>query len=162
QFETSAERAKVRVAPLVGHPSEGPDVWAEAPGARGASSKRKTRAIDFGTMMRTLPMRHTYAVYRMPACYARYRCVSRLSTTITMKDIARSLGVSQSTVSRVLSGTPSALPIATTTRERILAEARRLGYRPNPLASGLRGARTRLLGVIMGEIIGPWGVSAID
>ena len=79
-----------------------------------------------------------------------------------MKDIARALGLSQSTVSRVLSGAPSAVPIADATRERVVAEARRRGYRPNPLASGLRGARTRLLGVIMGEIIGPWGVAAID
>lgn len=88
--------------------------------------------------------------------------MSRHPAVPTMKDIARALGISQSTVSRVLSGTPSAVPIADATRERVIAEARRRGYRPNPLASGLRGARTRLLGVIMGEIIGPWGVAAID
>ena len=88
--------------------------------------------------------------------------MSRLTSATTMKDIARTLGLSQSTVSRVLSGTPSAVPIAAATRERVMAEARRLGYRPNPLASGLRGASTRLIGVIMGELIGPWGVSAVD
>jgi len=78
-----------------------------------------------------------------------------------MLDIARALGVSQSTVSRVLSGAPSTVPIADRTRERILEEARRLGYRPNPLASGLRGARTRLLGVIM-SIFGPFATGAMD
>src|SRR5215471_10797513 len=88
--------------------------------------------------------------------------MSRRPAATTMKDIARALGISQSTVSRVLSGAPSAVPIADLTRERVIAEARRRGYRPNPLASGLRGASTRLLGVIMGEIIGPWGVAAID
>jgi len=80
----------------------------------------------------------------------------------TMKDIARALGLSQSTVSRVLSGAPSVVPIAAETRERVLGEARRRAYRPHPLASGLRGARTRLLGAIMGEILGPFAAGAMD
>ena len=79
-----------------------------------------------------------------------------------MQDIARATGVSQSTVSRVLSGRASGVPIAGETRERILEEARRQKYRPNPLASGLRGAQTRLLGVIVGEITGPFMAAALD
>ena len=73
---------------------------------------------------------------------------------ITMRDVAKASGVSQSTVSRVLSGAPTAVPIAPETRERVLADAKRLGYRPNPLARGLRGSRTMLLGVIAREITG--------
>jgi DNA-binding LacI/PurR family transcriptional regulator len=81
---------------------------------------------------------------------------------VKMWDIARAAGVSQSTVSRVLSGRPSTVPIAAETRERILEEARRLRYRPNPLASGLRGARTMLIGVIVREITDPFFAGAIE
>ena len=49
-----------------------------------------------------------------------------------MRDIARVTGVSQSTVSRVLSGAPTIVPIAGQTRERVLTAARELRYRPNP------------------------------
>jgi DNA-binding LacI/PurR family transcriptional regulator len=81
---------------------------------------------------------------------------------ITMRDVARVTGVSQSTVSRVLSGAPTAVPIAEQTRERVLAAARELGYRPNPLARGLRGMRTMLLGVIVRDITDPFFASAIE
>lgn len=72
--------------------------------------------------------------------------------TVTMQDIARASGVSQSTVSRVLNDTITSVPIAAATRQRVLEVASRLGYRPNPLARGLRGAKTMLLGVIVREI----------
>jgi DNA-binding LacI/PurR family transcriptional regulator len=79
-----------------------------------------------------------------------------------MRDVARATGVSQSTVSRVLSGAPTAVPIAERTRERVLAAARELGYRPNPLARGLRGMRTMLLGVIVRDITDPFFAGAIE
>lgn len=81
---------------------------------------------------------------------------------VTMRDVATATGVSQSTVSRVLSGAPTVVPIAPETRERVVAAARRLGYRPNPLARGLRGARTMLLGVIVREITDPFFAGAVD
>lgn len=79
-----------------------------------------------------------------------------------MRDVARATGVSQSTVSRVLSGAPTTVPIAPSTRERILAAARQLGYRPNPLARGLRGSRTMLVGVIVREITDPFFAGAVE
>lgn len=79
-----------------------------------------------------------------------------------MRDIARATGLSQSTVSRVLNGTPTVVPIAETTRERVIATARELEYRPNPLARGLRGASTMLLGVIVREITDPFFAGAIE
>jgi DNA-binding LacI/PurR family transcriptional regulator len=85
-----------------------------------------------------------------------------LRTTVTMRDVARLTGVSQSTVSRVLSGAPTAVPIADDTRERVVAAARTLGYRPNPLARGLRGMRTMLLGVIVRDITDPFFAGAIE
>lgn len=80
----------------------------------------------------------------------------------TMRDVAVASGVSQSTVSRVLTGTRTVVPIAAETRERVLETARRLGYRPNPLARGLRGARTMLLGVIVRDILDPFFSGAIE
>ncbi len=82
--------------------------------------------------------------------------------TPTMMDVARATGVSQSTVSRVLSGAPTTIPIAAETRDRVLHAARTLGYRPNPLARGLRGARTGLVGVIVREITDPFFASAVE
>jgi DNA-binding LacI/PurR family transcriptional regulator len=79
-----------------------------------------------------------------------------------MRDIAKAAGVSQSTVSRVLSGSSSAVSIGADTRERILRVAETLGYRPNPLAAGLRGASTMLLGVIVREIMDPFFASAVE
>jgi DNA-binding LacI/PurR family transcriptional regulator len=79
-----------------------------------------------------------------------------------MRDIALATGVSQSTVSRVLSGTPTAVPIAEATRQRVTETAERLGYRPNPLARGLRGAPTMLLGVIVRDITDPFFAGAIE
>jgi DNA-binding LacI/PurR family transcriptional regulator len=79
-----------------------------------------------------------------------------------MQDIADAAGVSQSTVSRVLTGAPNAIPINPATRERILEVARQMRYRPNPLARGLRGARTMLLGVIVREITDPFFAGAVD
>ena len=84
------------------------------------------------------------------------------TAVVTMRDVARATGVSQSTVSRVLSGAPTAVPIAEQTRERVLAAARGLGYRPNPLARGLRGMRTMLLGVIVRDITDPFFASAVE
>jgi DNA-binding LacI/PurR family transcriptional regulator len=87
---------------------------------------------------------------------------SRLSRIPTMQDIARASGVSQSTVSRVLTGAPTVVPINPATRERVLEVARQMRYRPNPLARGLRGARTMLLGVIVREITDPFFAGAVD
>ncbi len=82
--------------------------------------------------------------------------------TVTMQDIARLSGVSQSTVSRVLNDRVTTVPIAAVTRERVLEAAERLGYRPNPLARGLRGAKTMLLGIIVREIADPFFAPAVE
>jgi DNA-binding LacI/PurR family transcriptional regulator len=81
---------------------------------------------------------------------------------VTMREIARATNLSQSTVSRVLNRTQTIVPIAEQTRERVLATAAALGYRPNPLARGLRGASTMLLGVIVREITDPFFAGAIE
>ncbi|RWZ46210.1 LacI family transcriptional regulator [Labedella phragmitis] len=62
-------------------------------------------------------------------------------------DVARLAGVSQSAVSRVISGDGTDSRIPAETRDRILAAIASLGYVPNPIARNLRGKRTQLLGV---------------
>ena len=79
-----------------------------------------------------------------------------------MRDIANLAGTSQSTVSRVLNDTPTRVPIAAETRERVTAAARKLGYRPNPLARGLRGAPTMLIGAVVRDITDPFFAGAIE
>ena len=80
----------------------------------------------------------------------------------TMRDIASVAGVSQSTVSRVLNDAPTRVPIAAETRERVTLAARRLGYRPNPLARGLRGAATMLIGAVVRDFSDPFFAAAIE
>lgn len=81
---------------------------------------------------------------------------------VTMRDIARATNLSQSTVSRVLNRTPTVVPIAEETRQRVIATALEMGYRPNPLARGLRGASTMLLGLIVRDITDPFFAVAIE
>jgi len=79
-----------------------------------------------------------------------------------MRDIAEAASVSQSTVSRVLNDVPTRVPITAETRERVTAAARKLGYRPNPLARGLRGAPTMLLGAVVRDITDPFFAGAVE
>lgn len=60
-------------------------------------------------------------------------------------DVARLAGVSQKTVSRVFNGEPT---VSEETRERVLAAAARLGYRPNGAARALLTGRTYRIGVV--------------
>jgi DNA-binding LacI/PurR family transcriptional regulator len=79
-----------------------------------------------------------------------------------MRDIAAAASVSQSTVSRVLSGVETRVPIAAETRERVIEASRQLGYRPNPLARGLRGASTNLIGAVVRDFSDPFYAEAIE
>ena len=65
---------------------------------------------------------------------------------VTLKDIARELGVSTTTVSRALGGYSD---VAEETRGRVEDVARRLGYSPNLLARRLQKQRTDTLGFII-------------
>jgi LacI family repressor for deo operon, udp, cdd, tsx, nupC, and nupG len=78
------------------------------------------------------------------------------SRRITIRDVAEQAGVSQSTVSRVLSATPTQIPISEATRQRVHEVANALGYRPHPGARSLSGKSTGLLGVIVRELDDPF------
>lgn len=70
----------------------------------------------------------------------------------TMSDIAREVGVSQTTVSFVLNNHASAANIPAETKEHILQVAKALSYRPNMAARGLRTSQTHTIGFITDEI----------
>jgi len=72
----------------------------------------------------------------------------------TQNDVAQLAGVSQSTVSMVLSGENSAIPAETF--ERISAAARKLGYVPNRSAQALRTNRTMTIACMVPDITNPF------
>ncbi len=72
----------------------------------------------------------------------------------TQKDVARLAGVSQATVSLVLSGGSAAIPAETW--ERITRAAKELGYVPNRAAQALRTSRTMTIACIVPDITNPF------
>jgi LacI family transcriptional regulator len=70
--------------------------------------------------------------------------------SLTMRQIARELGVSITTVSKVLNNRDD---IGETTRARVLAHVTALGYRPNAVARSLTLRRTHTLGVVVPDLM---------
>ena len=65
--------------------------------------------------------------------------------SVTIKDVARSCGLSISTVSKVFNGYPD---ISEATRRQVMEAAREIGYKPNALARALKTNRSYNLGVL--------------
>jgi DNA-binding LacI/PurR family transcriptional regulator len=68
----------------------------------------------------------------------------------SIKDVARLAGVSVTTVSRVLSGSPR---VDENTRARVEKAISRIKYRPNLLAQGLRSKSGNVIGLVVPEIL---------
>ena len=73
--------------------------------------------------------------------------------TIRMRDIAKDLGVSVVTVSKVLRNHPD---VGHETRERVLARVKELDYRPNVTARSLVTGRSHLVGLIVPDLLHPF------
>jgi len=73
--------------------------------------------------------------------------------TIRMKDIARDLGLSQATVSKVLRDHPD---IGEATRQRVLERVKELDYQPNSLARSLVTGRSYLIGLVAPSLLHPF------
>lgn len=73
--------------------------------------------------------------------------------TVTIKDLARSLNLSTSTISRALRDSSE---IGIETKRRVLELAQRLDYNPNPVALSLLSNQTNDIGVIVPEIANPF------
>ena len=78
------------------------------------------------------------------------------SRSVTMRDVAKAANVSQSTVSRVLSGTSGRVPISEDTRQRVMEVVEELGYHRNLHAGSLRGQKTQMLAMMVADISNPF------
>jgi len=72
---------------------------------------------------------------------------------ITIKDIAKQLNISKSTVSRALAGDGN---VSRETRDKVMALANELGYKRNEMAANLRHNHSRTIGIIVPEMITPF------
>ena len=80
----------------------------------------------------------------------------RTSSTVTLRDVARECGLSATTVSMVLRGSPQASYIPEPTKKRIMHVAEGLGYQPNPFAQALRSRNSHTIGVMVPDIADPY------
>ena len=77
----------------------------------------------------------------------------------TIKDIAKALGLSTSTVSRALNGS---YEIGTETKKMVLEYAEKINYRPNPIALSLKEQKSHSLGVVVAEVANNYFSQAIN
>ncbi len=78
---------------------------------------------------------------------------------VSLKDLARELEVSISTVSRALKNHPDISPGLTRKIQQLAAQK---GYSPNPLAMGLLREQTKMIGVIVPDIVTHFFASIIS
>ena len=74
------------------------------------------------------------------------------TSPVTLNDVAQYVGVSTSTVSRVLNNKGE---ISEETRQKVFQAIHTLGYRPSLVAQGLRTKASRLIGLMLPEILSP-------
>jgi len=72
---------------------------------------------------------------------------------VRLKDIARDLGVSVVTVSKVLRGNSD---VSAETRQRVLKRMKELNYQPNMMARGLASGRTYTVGLVVPDLVHPF------
>lgn len=77
----------------------------------------------------------------------------------TSRDLARLAGVSQATVSRVLTNNPKVNP---ETRARVLQVLKDANYTPNALARAMKTGRTDTIGVFMTRVTSPFHAELLD
>ena len=75
-------------------------------------------------------------------------------SAVTIRDVARLAEVHPGTVSRALNEQTRAL-VNGATADRVLRAAQTLGYRPNPIARGLKTNRSYTIGVLIPDITNP-------
>jgi LacI family transcriptional regulator len=78
--------------------------------------------------------------------------------SVTIQDVAKTAGVSVSTVSRVLNGKRD---VSAETQERVLTVIEELGYTSNLAARSMRSVKNNLVGLIMPDIAYPFAVEVM-
>jgi len=78
---------------------------------------------------------------------------NRVVRRATIGDVARSCGLSKTTVSKVMNLPPEELDVPPVTRQRVVDAARALGYRPNWRARAFASRRTHTVGLIHRESV---------
>src|SRR4051812_50109504 len=76
------------------------------------------------------------------------------SSSVTLRDVARAAQVHPGTVSRALNAGTRGL-VNEETAERVMRAAEELGYRPNPIARGLKTNRSFTVGVLVPDLTNP-------
>jgi len=89
-------------------------------------------------------------------------CEGEHTSAVTLKAVARHVGLTPGTVSAVLNNSPACRSVPERTKTRIFAAARELHYKPNYLARALRVKRTYTIGVIAAEIGDPYSSVVIS
>src|SRR6201996_9844394 len=74
-------------------------------------------------------------------------------TQVTAQDVARTLGVSQSTISRAFSMTAS---ISDEMKLKVIKAANKLGYQPNVIARSLITRKTNMVAIVMANLVDPF------
>jgi LacI family transcriptional regulator len=78
---------------------------------------------------------------------------------VTIKDIAKALNKSKSTVSRAFKNAPD---VSTRTKKLILDYAEKINFSPNRIASGLKEGKSHSIGVVVSEIASPFFSQVIN
>jgi LacI family transcriptional regulator len=78
--------------------------------------------------------------------------------TVTIQDVAKTAGVSVSTVSRVLNGR---MDVASETQDRIRSVIDNLGYTTNLAARSMRSFKKNMVGLIMPDIAYPFAIEVM-
>ncbi|HUH96290.1 MAG TPA: LacI family DNA-binding transcriptional regulator, partial [Anaerolineales bacterium] len=79
--------------------------------------------------------------------------MQKKKVTVTIQDVARTAGVSVSTVSRVLNGK---VDVASETQDHVRSVIERLGYTSSLAARSMRSLKKNLVGLIMPDIAYPF------
>ena len=78
---------------------------------------------------------------------------------ISLKDLAKELGVSIATVSRALRNSPE---IGKEMQQRVKDLAKKLNYRPNPFAQSLRKEAPKVIGVVVPNLVTHYYANVLD
>lgn len=78
---------------------------------------------------------------------------------VSLKDLAKQLGVSTATVSRALRGSHE---VGKDVREKVQALAKALNYRPNPFAQSLRSEAPKVIGVVLPDLVTHYYSAVLD